>query len=73
MSCATCLRQLHKFVVTCVACNWILVANDSCKTQNFLIMLIAFYLGLTVVMYAQVFEKSIQEHVLVLTYQLMKI
>jgi len=27
MSCATCLRQLHKFAVACVACNWILVAK----------------------------------------------
>jgi hypothetical protein len=29
MSCATCLMQLHKFAVTCVTCNWILVANNS--------------------------------------------
>jgi hypothetical protein len=35
MSCATCFMQLHKFVVACVACNWNLVANDSCKIQNF--------------------------------------
>jgi hypothetical protein len=35
MSRATCLMQLHKFAIACVACNWILVANDNCKTQNF--------------------------------------
>jgi len=39
ISCATCLMQLHKFVVACVACNWILVACDNCKTQNFLVVL----------------------------------
>jgi hypothetical protein len=33
MSCATCLMQLHKFVVACVACNWILVANDIAKPK----------------------------------------
>jgi hypothetical protein len=27
MSCATCLMQVHKFVVACVACNWISVTK----------------------------------------------
>jgi hypothetical protein len=27
MSCATCLMQLHKFAVACVAWNWILIAK----------------------------------------------
>jgi hypothetical protein len=35
MSYATCLKKLHKFVVACVTCNWILVANNVYKTQNF--------------------------------------
>ncbi len=35
MSCATCLRQLHGFVVARVTCNKILVVNFFYKTQNF--------------------------------------
>jgi hypothetical protein len=33
MSCATCLKQLDEFTIGCVACNWILVTNDSCKPK----------------------------------------
>jgi hypothetical protein len=35
MSCATCIKQLHKFVVARVARNKILVAKKIYKTQNF--------------------------------------
>jgi len=32
-------KQLHEFVVACVACNKILVANNNCKTQNLFLLM----------------------------------